>query len=55
MEVGEGTFLVKFGLVEDQARILSLAAWLFDQHVLSLLPYVKEQNLCSYNFSIVPF
>lgn len=44
VEVEESTFLVKFGSLEDRDRILSLAPWSFDQHILSLLQYVKDQE-----------
>lgn len=45
VEMVEGTFLVKFGLVEDRDRILNLSPWLFDQNIFSLVPFVKEKDL----------
>lgn len=55
VEVEESTFLVRFGSLEDRDRILSLAPWFIDQHILSLLPYVKDQETQSYKFELVPF
>lgn len=55
VEIGEGTFLVKFGTMEDRERILNLSPWMFYQYILSLVPYEKEKDLSLYNFSIVPF
>lgn len=55
MEVEEVTFLVKFGSPEDKDRILSLAPWSFDQHILSRLLYVMDQELKNYKFEMVPF
>lgn len=32
-----------------------MAPWLFDQHILSMLSYVKDQELAAYDFKMVPF
>lgn len=50
MEVAEGTFLFKFGSMEDRDRILGLDPWLFDKHILSLMPYKSGLDIQSYNF-----
>lgn len=42
VEVDVEYFLVKFGTVKDHARILNLAPWFFDQHILALMSYVKD-------------
>lgn len=42
MEMAEGVFLVKFGSTEDRDRILGLAPWLFDKHILLLMPYKSD-------------
>lgn len=47
--------LIKFGSPEDKDRILSLAPWSFDQHNLSLLSFVKDQDWQTYSFELVPF
>lgn len=44
MEVGVRCFLVKFGSVEDRDRILNLASWLLDQHILALVPCVRDKE-----------
>lgn len=54
MEVGSGCFLIKFGSVEDRYQIFSMAPWLFDQHILSMVPYVKDKAWSKYNFQMVP-
>lgn len=48
-------FFIKFGSVDDHERIFNLTAWLFDQHVLSIVPFVRNKAWDSYVFSLVPF
>lgn len=55
VEVGFGCFLIKFGTKEDRDRIFSMAPWLFDQHILSMVAYVKDKNLLEYEFNMVLF
>lgn len=55
VEVDVGTFLIKFGTVEDRERIMNLTRWMFDQHILSLVQYEKGKEVSSYNFQMVPF
>lgn len=55
MEVKASCFIIKFGTKEDRDRILSMAPWLFDQHILSMLPYIKYQEWATYDFKMVSF
>lgn len=55
MELGGGLFLVKFGELKDRERILNSAPWSFDQHIFSMVSYVKDKELGFYVFSVVPF
>lgn len=55
MEVEDNLFLIKFRSPEDSDKILSMAPWSFDQHILSLLPFVKDQDWQIYSFELVPF
>lgn len=51
----EGRFLVKFGLVEDWKCIMNLATWLSDECLFSMVPFVKDRELTTYEFTFVPF
>lgn len=55
VEVSEGYFLIKFGSRDDRERIFNLIPWLFDQYVLSMVPFVKDKAWESYVFSLIPF
>lgn len=55
VEVGSGCFPIKFGTLEDRDRIFCMALWLFDQHILSMVLYVKDKAWSKYNFQMVPF
>lgn len=55
VEVGSGCFLIMFGFVEDRDRIFNMAPLLFDQHILSMVPYVIDKWWEEYEFSLVSF
>lgn len=41
--------------MEDRERILNLAPWLFNQHILLMVPYEREKEWDLYDISLVPF
>lgn len=51
----EKMFLVKFRRIEDRERILNMSPWLFDQCLISLVPFEKNKDHKDYNFSLVPY
>lgn len=55
MEVGSSYFLIKFGSVNDRECIFNMVPWLFDQHIFSMVSYVKDKEWKEYEFSLVPF
>lgn len=34
---------------------MNLAPWLFDRHILSMVPFIRDKEWSSYNFTMVPF
>lgn len=55
VELEGGTFLVKFGCLEDRDRIMSMAPWMFDQCLFSMVPFEKDKEIETYEFKLVPF
>lgn len=55
LEIKGRVFLVKFGRIEDQERILNMAPWLFDQCLLLLVPFEKNKDPTTYDFTHVPY
>ncbi|MBA0765532.1 hypothetical protein Gotri_014712 [Gossypium trilobum] len=53
--IKEGVILVKFGNVDDRKKILNLSPLLFDQCLFSMLAYVKDQEVETYAFNLIPF
>ncbi|KAK5840140.1 hypothetical protein PVK06_009020 [Gossypium arboreum] len=47
--------IVKFGCLENKSRILNLMPWLFDNCLFSMMPFVKDKVIDSYEFNISPF
>ncbi|KAK5846910.1 hypothetical protein PVK06_003211 [Gossypium arboreum] len=47
--------IVKFGCLEDRSRILNLMPWLFDNCLFSMMPFIKDKEIDSYDFNISPF
>lgn len=55
VELEDGIFLVKFERADDREKILSMVPWLFDQYLLSLVPFEKDKSPSEYDFSLVPY
>ncbi|PPD78721.1 hypothetical protein GOBAR_DD24344 [Gossypium barbadense] len=53
--IKEGVILVKFGNMDDRKKILNLSPLLFDQCLFSMLAYVKDQEVETYAFNLIPF
>ncbi|KAK5843370.1 hypothetical protein PVK06_005825 [Gossypium arboreum] len=53
--LNEEVILIKFGCVEDRNRIFNLMPWLLDNCLFTMLPFVKDKELETYEFNISPF
>ncbi|MBA0798371.1 hypothetical protein Gohar_008964 [Gossypium harknessii] len=53
--IKEVVILVKFCNVDDRKKILNLSPLLFDQCLFSMLAYVKDQEVETYAFNLIPF
>ncbi|KAK5794651.1 hypothetical protein PVK06_035890 [Gossypium arboreum] len=50
-----GDIILKFVCLEDRSRILNLMPWLFDNCLFSMMPFVKDKDIDTYEFNMSPF